>query len=174
MPFVGDLVVRRVGAVDWQLVEPIRYRGRDDEWVAEAGFVTDLASGPDVTAWLIPRAGVYTLPAILHDWFCRRGIAAGVISAVDADGVFRRMLREEGVDPVLRWWMWAGVRWSAATDPRRRAGWWRTAPQLVVVSATAVPFLILPALAIWPCRAAYHALEQAVASVVVARSRTGR
>jgi hypothetical protein len=56
--------------------------------------------------------------------------------------------------------MWAGVRWSARTDPRRSANWWRTAPQLAAVTASALPFLLPPALMIWPVVAAYRAVER--------------
>jgi hypothetical protein len=172
MPFRTDLVVRAVDAESWELERPLIYHGQVDEWIVPAGFSTDFASVPAITAWLVPRTGVYPRAAVLHDWFCRVGIQWGVINPVDADGVFRRVLGELGVGTVLRWWIWAGVRWSARTDPRRQAGWWTTAPRLAVVTASALPFLLPPALVIWPAIAAYRAVERAAARHDDATSRT--
>jgi hypothetical protein len=59
-----------------------------------AGFRTDLATVPRVVTWLIPRFGVYTLAAILHDWLCTEGIRSGAVTSREADGIFRRVMRE--------------------------------------------------------------------------------
>lgn len=143
MPFIeGAVVVRRLDDERWRLVEALIYSGNRDVWMVPAGFVTDFASVPRVAVWLIPRFGRYTPAAILHDWLCGPGILDGHISPVDADGVFRRVMRELGVPPVRRWLMWAGVRWSAVTQSHRRPGWWSTAPLTLAITALVAPVVM--------------------------------
>jgi hypothetical protein len=136
VPFESDaVVVARYDDNTWELVNPLRYHGAVDTFYVPPGFLTDFASVPRIGVWLIPRFGRYTRAAILHDWLCK----TQPIPPVDVDGVFRRVMREEGVQPVKRYLMWAGVRWGALTDPRRRRGWWRTAPQLIGITILALP-----------------------------------
>jgi hypothetical protein len=158
MPFEADrVVVARHDDDTWQLVSPIRYHGATDTFLVPSGFVSDFASVPRVAVWLIPRFGRYTLAAIVHDYLC----ATLPISPVDVDGVFRRILREERVGTVRRWLMWCGVRWSAATDPRRRHGWWRTAPATFGISILALP-LVIPMAAVALGLMLYGIVELAV------------
>jgi hypothetical protein len=150
MPFLTGVgvVVRRLDDERWVLVDPIIYQGNEDTWAIPVGFVTDFASVPRVAVWLIPRFGRFTPAAILHDWLVNDGIRGGLISPVDADGVFRRVMRELGVPPVRRWLAWAGVRWSATTQAHRRPGWWSTAPVLFGITLVAIPLVVPPGLAI--------------------------
>jgi hypothetical protein len=165
LPFVSDeLVVRRLDAEHWELVAPVAYRGNTDLWIVPEGFTTDFASVPPIAVWLIPRTGDYTLAAVLHDWLCGPGIRTGLISPVDCDGVFRRVLRELGVPVLRRWLMWAGVRWSAVTQPHRRSGWWSTAPAVLGLSVAALPIL-LPGLGVLLGLALYRGAERLVAVV---------
>ena len=107
MPFIdGEIVVRQHGVKDWVLVEPVTYQGQRDTFVVPADFETDFASVPRPLAWLLPRYGAYTKSAILHDYLWRRN----VVSRKDADGLFRRSMRELGVPFLRRWIMWAAVR----------------------------------------------------------------
>lgn len=161
MPFLTDTVtVRSCGPDEWELLDPLVYEGEVDRWVVEPGFRTDFASIPAIAAWLIPRTGTYTRAAILHDWFCRVGIQAGIIDPVDADGVFRRVLREAEVPFLLRWIMWAGVRASALTQEHRRPGWWRTAPQFFAAALAALPLITPAALVIVPSLWLYRQLDR--------------
>ena len=101
MPFEpGSLTVSRVDANTWSLVDDLVYQGNRERFVVPAGFRTDFATVPRVVTWLIPRFGAYTLAAILHDWLVSEGIGSGVVSAREADGLFRRVMRESGV-PVM-------------------------------------------------------------------------
>ncbi|WP_370323858.1 DUF1353 domain-containing protein [Euzebya sp.] len=141
MPFVsGDVVVKQLTSSTWELVETVVYQGREETFEVPAGFVTDFASVPRVFTWLLPRYGTYTRAAILHDWFCD----TGVVSRADADGLFRRMMRELGVSVVRRWMMWAAVR--AASHLRgaspQEVGWF------ALVAPPAVVFLAVPALVV--------------------------
>ncbi|MCM6773254.1 DUF1353 domain-containing protein [Nocardia sp. CDC159] len=135
--FVGaGPVVEEIDAVCWRVREPIVYQGRQQRFVIPAGFLTDFASVPRVLVWLIPRYGAYTRAAILHDYLCQ----SGVVSLRDADGLFRRVLREAGVSLPQRWMMWTGVRAAS-----RLAG----APPLdvarfLLVLALSVLFLAVP------------------------------
>jgi hypothetical protein len=161
----GSLTVRRVDADRWSLVDDLVYRGDRERFVVPAGFRTDFASVPRVVTWLIPRFGAYTLAAILHDWLCSEGIRSGVVSPREADGIFRRVMRESGVPVLRRWMMWAGVRWGALTDDRRRPGWWISAPGVLAITVLAAPLVVPPAVVIAPGLVVYGLAERLVALV---------
>ncbi|RZU31239.1 DUF1353 domain-containing protein [Blastococcus saxobsidens] len=163
MPFeVGDVVVRRLDDEHWAVVEPLAYRGKWDRFVVPAGFVTDFATVPRVVVWLVPRFGRYTAAAILHDWLVTEGIAGGVVTARQADGIFRRVMRESGVPVVRRWLMWCGVRWGAFGDPVRGKGWWISAPGVLAISLLAAPVVVPPAVLIAAALLVYGVVERAV------------
>jgi hypothetical protein len=166
VPFIpGSLTVRRVDADRWSLVDELVYQGNRDRFVVPAGFRTDLASVPRMVTWLIPRFGVYTLAAILHDWLCTEGIRSGVVTSREADGIFRRVMRESGVPVLRRWLMWAGVRWGALTDDLRRPGWLHSAPGVLMTSVLAAPVVVPPAVAIVPGLLVYALAERLVSLV---------
>ena len=170
MPFEpGSLTVRRVDASRWALVEALVYLGRRDRFVVPAGFRTDFATVPRPVTWLVPRFGAYTLAAILHDWLITEGLRTGVVTSREADGIFRRVMRESGVPVLRRWLMWTGVRWGALTNERRRAGWAFSAPGVLAISVLAAPLVLPPALAILPALAVYTVAERLVARFVPAR-----
>jgi Protein of unknown function (DUF1353) len=171
VPFVpGTLTVRRVGPFTWALVDDLVYQGRRQRFVVPAGFRTDFASVPRPVTWLVPRFGAYTLAAILHDWLVTEGLRTGVVTPNEADGIFRRVMREAGVPVLRRWLMWAGVRWGALTDPRRRAGWLRSAPGVLLISALAAPLVVPPGLLILPGLFVYGIAEGLISLVVPTRS----
>jgi hypothetical protein len=92
--------------------------------------------------WLIPKYGSYTKAAILHDYLWR----TGVVSRADANGIFRRALRELEVSAVRRWMMWGAVGLaSAIKDPR---GELKPGPMhvvgLVLVDVPAIVFVAVP------------------------------
>ncbi|WP_324652132.1 DUF1353 domain-containing protein [Georgenia sp. H159] len=99
--------------------------GRDDagptwsrtavDHVVPAGFVTDLASVPELLWGVIASYGRQTLPAVLHDTLYRDASAVGTAPEARrlrrvADVLFRATLRESGAGPVRQWMMWAAVR----------------------------------------------------------------
>ncbi|WP_394620977.1 DUF1353 domain-containing protein [Lentzea sp. JNUCC 0626] len=143
MPFLTNPVVAcKPDGVSFQLVEHARYRGKVDDWTIPAGFGTDFATIPAVVSWAIPKLGAYTQAAIAHDYFCAAGILFGEISARDTDAVFRRIMRELGVDAVTRWLVWTGVRWGALFNPIRRPEWWKDAPAVLFLSLLAAPVIV--------------------------------
>jgi len=170
VPFLpGSLTVRRVDADTWALVDDLVYQGSWERFVVPAGFRTDFASVPRPVTWLVPRFGAYTLAAILHDWLCTEGIRSGAVTPRQADGIFRRVMRESGVPVLRRWLMWAGVRWGALTDPERRPGWLVSAPGVLAISVLAAPLVLPPAVVIVPGLLVYAVAEGLVSLVVPTR-----
>ncbi|MGW0181763.1 DUF1353 domain-containing protein [Nocardia sp. NPDC003345] len=140
MGFTSALVVEEIDGTFWKTREPLRYAGSQEEFEVPAGFRTDFASVPRPVVWLVPRYGVYTRAAILHDYLLR----SEVVSAVDADGIFRRALRECDVSVPRQWMMWAGVRFGS-----RLKG--ITPPALAVftvVAVLSVLFLAIPTIVV--------------------------
>jgi hypothetical protein len=118
-----------------------------------------------VVTWLVPRFGAYTLAAILHDWLCSEGIRSGEVTSREADGIFRRVMRESGVSVLRRWLMWAGVRWGALTDERRRAGWVFSAPGVLAITVLAAPLIVPPGIVILPSLLVFAVAERVVGLV---------
>lgn len=165
MPFApegkygGRLVVTPISPRTWRLLEPRCYAGNTQSFLVPEGYVTDFASVPRIAVWLIPTYGRYTDPAILHDYLLTDCLPPGKVTSVDADGLFRRAMRELGVPPVKRWLMWTGVRWGALFNPRRRAGWWRTAPAVVAISIPAGLGILAAVVAVAFCLGLYGLAE---------------
>lgn len=163
MPFDSSaLEVRRVTNDEWELIHPLHYHGDVETWTVPPGFRTDFASVIRPAVWLVPRFGAFTLAAVLHDYFCRVEVPAGRLSSVDADGIFRRVLREQGVGTLLRYLMWAGVRLSAITQAHRRPGWWSTAPKVLGIALLGAPLVLPPALLILVALGVFNAAERMV------------
>jgi hypothetical protein len=145
MPFADHsrVVVEQVSDNTFCLQEPLIYHGHYETFTVPAGYVTDFASVPRPLVWLIPTYGKYTQAAILHDYLITDAQPARLITSVDTDGMFRRVMRELGVPFARRWLMWCGVRWGAIFNPRRREGSLRTLPKVALVSLLALP-IVLP------------------------------
>jgi Protein of unknown function (DUF1353) len=129
------------------LREPLVYQGQRDRFVIPAGFRTDFASVPRWATPVVPRMGVHTRAAIVHDYLCAllRGDRAWpdglALTASDADGIFRRIMREEGTSLQRRWVAWAAVRVGALGDDWHRGDWDEWLGDLPGVLAVAVPVL---------------------------------
>lgn len=172
MPFETrptDVAIRGAGPGLWRLTADVVYRGATDTFVVPRGFHTDFATIPQLLMWLIPRDGAHTLAAVLHDWACTEGIRSGVISPRDADGLFRRCLRELGIPPVRRWLMWVGVRGGAMANPLRRPGSLRDVPVVAATALLAAPVLLPALAAILLGYSVYGVLELAALAVSGAR-----
>lgn len=168
MPFKRDsITVSRSNDNEWAVVGKLVYRGRRDTFVVPNGFRTDFATVPRVVVWLIPRFGRYTLPAVLHDWLSTEGIRQGKVTSREADGIFRRAMRELDVPVARRWLMWTGVRWAALTNPLRRPGWAISAPAVLAITVLAAPIVVPPGLVILAALAVYGVVER-----IVSRGRT--
>lgn len=136
------------GAKSFKLKEELVYEGENEMWLVPSGFETDFATVPRVIQWLIPTYGLYTLAAILHDFFCvelgkaHRQRRTPFISSSDADGVFRRVMRELGVPFTQRWLIWAGVRWGALFNKARRQFTVKDVFKMIVVSVLSAPLVV--------------------------------
>jgi len=107
MPFLGPLRVEFLPDGRKLLLDDLVYDGSRDRWTVPAGFVTDFASTPRVVWSVLPPDDIrYVRDAVLHDWH----YVVGIVSRADADGVFRRCLRESGVSGFVRYSMWLAVR----------------------------------------------------------------
>jgi hypothetical protein len=164
MPFRGDaeVVVKQIDDENWEVMKALEYAGKVDRYSVPPGTNTDFASVPRAFVWFLPRYGSYTKAAILHDYLWRTRAATGAMDWVDADGVFRRAMRELNVPFLRRWIMWAAVRWAALSKTGGRKGWLRDGWRVLLVTVLSLPFVIPPALLIVISLAAFYLLELAV------------
>ena len=175
VPFIGDPkpVLRQVDEKNWETVETLTYQGTIDRFVVPKGMRTDFASVPRAFVWFLPRYGRYTRAAILHDylWRHRVGDSEQPVSRRDADGLFRRVMRELEVPLLRRWIMWGAVRWAALMKSDGRVGWLRDAPRVALVTIVALPFVLPPALLVLVALGAFFLLElMLVVSLKVGRA----
>ncbi|NUP25949.1 MAG: DUF1353 domain-containing protein [Nocardia sp.] len=136
MGFTSALVVEEIDGVFWTVREPLGYAGAAEHFEVPVGFRTDFASVPRPVVWLIPRYGVYTRAAILHDYLLR----SELVSKVDADGLFRRALRECAVSLPRRWMMWTAVRFGSRLQGISPAAF----AVFTVVAVLSLVFLVIP------------------------------
>lgn len=165
MPFTDPRVsVTQTDERLWRLDRPLKYETSSSSYLTvhvHEGYCTDFASVPRCVWWLVPTYGNYTPATVLHDalitevlprkskhWTSRR-----------VDRVFREAMAELGVSFPRRWLMWAGVRWGALANRRRRAGSLGTLPGVLLVSLLALP-LVLPAVAVLPSLLVFSLLEK--------------
>ncbi|WP_322762283.1 DUF1353 domain-containing protein [Frankia sp. Cr2] len=162
MPFVsGGVVVEEIDEVSWRVLEAIVYQGNEQLFTVEKDFVTDFASVPQIFTWLIPRYGRYTKAAILHDWLW--GLAdRGGIERADADGIFRRAMRELDVSFLRRWLMWGAVRLAAVRESGLSTLWHPGFGQFAAFIAVLVPgllFVLVPGLVVLAALGVFYVAE---------------
>ena len=121
MAFRTPLGVSHEAGEDWVLVHPLVFEGRDDLYVIRSGFRTNFASVPRPARWLFDSAGVNSEAGVLHDALWRESKRTDVDPRVDpwdADGLFRRALRQAGATLITRGLMWLAVRAVASLSGR--------------------------------------------------------
>jgi hypothetical protein len=81
------------------------------------GFITDLASIPRLLRAVFNVNGQTREAAVLHDYlYCSQGRLVilqkyfGSLTRAQCDRIFRDAMRDQGVNWLQRWTMWAGVR----------------------------------------------------------------
>ncbi|MDQ3385487.1 MAG: DUF1353 domain-containing protein [Actinomycetota bacterium] len=153
------VVVQQHDDEQWIVWEPFSYRAASETFTVPRGMCTDFASVPRPFVWYLPRYGPYTLAAVLHDHLWRDRAATGKLSYVDADGIFRRAMRELDVPFLHRWLMWAAVRWAALVKPGGRAGWGQDAPRVLLLTVVALPVMAVPVAAILTAMVQLFVLE---------------
>jgi len=161
MPFVGDseVAVKQVGENDWELMNELVYQGNYETFVVPAGTDTDFASVPRPFVWFIPRYGKYTRAAILHDYLWRVKAMDGEIAWADADGLFRRTLRELDVAFLQRWIMWSAVRLASMTKRQASDGRFAQIPLALLFVLLATVVVGPPAIVIVASLAVFWVIE---------------
>lgn len=104
--FDSRLLIEEDGPGYWRVARVLTYKGNTDTFVIPVGFRTDLASVPRIFWVVLPPFGAYQRAAVIHDFLCRQPD----VSYKDADGIFRRILLEEGVPPRTAQVLYLGVR----------------------------------------------------------------
>lgn len=121
------------------------YHGKHETFTIPEGFATDLASVPRALQWLVPAADAsYSCAAVVHDWLCIEA-QMGRFSRRDADGIFRRILRERGVMRWQRALMWAATRVGGRMSDADAREW--VTVGLLGVAATPALVIVLPVFA---------------------------
>lgn len=170
--------VEQVDDKNWKVLEGFRYEGKLRPFDVEAGQSTDFASVPRLFVWFLPRYGRWTKAAILHDHLWRNAVGKGEIAYIDADGLFRRAMRDLDVPFLKRWIMWGAVRWGALLKPEGRKGWLREAPRVLLVSLLALPIVLPPAVLVAVALVVFFLVECVVwvplKAVELAKRRLGR
>ncbi|WP_239377128.1 DUF1353 domain-containing protein [Frankia sp. Cj5] len=165
MPFVScGVVVEELDEVRWRLLKAVVYQGNKQLFTVEKGFVTDFASVPQIFTWLIPRYGRYTKAAILHDWLWELADRGGIERA-DADGIFRRAMRELNVPFLRRWLMWGAVRLAATRKSGLSTLWRPGFSQLAAFIAVLVPgllFIFIPGLIVLAALGVFYLAESII------------
>lgn len=111
-------VLAQIGPKKFEICMPFRYQHKRGEWQvpqSERYRETDLASVPGFLLWLVPRYGLHTLAALLHDQLVKPD-ARPDGGRVAADTIFRDALGELGVPWIRRWMMWAAVSLGTTVD----------------------------------------------------------
>lgn len=115
MPFRTELKIKEVeGGEEFELLEALIYEGNTDTFIVPAGFIMDFASIPGWANWLLPKLGKYNKAAVVHDYcyYAKPLVSGGMrrITRREADGVFRKIMRELGVPMWQRYTIWLAVR----------------------------------------------------------------
>ena len=122
LTFLSDIEVkRRPGQKgEWELTADLIYVGNRDQFLVPKGFKTDFASIPGFLTSFIPSHGRFDAAAIVHDYlyrekpFIRVSLGYYRIQRKDADGIFRRIMKELGVGLFRRNIMYRAVRLGGA------------------------------------------------------------
>lgn len=174
----AEVVVEQVDDSNWKVREPFDYQGKSEVFHVPVEQQTDFASVPRLFVWFLPRYGRYTKAAILHDYLWRERASHHTLDYIDADGTFRRAMRDLGVPFLKRWIMWGAVRWGALCKPGGRKGWLREAPRVLLVTALALPIVVPPAILIGAALLVFYLVELLVwlplKLVEVVRRSTGQ
>jgi Protein of unknown function (DUF1353) len=162
MPFDAStpLQVQEIDERWWHVLADLKYHGKLQDFVVPAGTRTDFASVPRLFTWLVPSAGKYTKAAVLHDYLCD----TGVVPRNDADGVFRRAMRELGVPTVRRYLMWGAVRLAGRLEGAKLGD----VVGIVLLALLVLPVAVPIALAVLVVLLALSAVEVMVWAVLKA------
>ncbi len=118
MPFMNAARLDVAPCGRWRVVEPLVYALPDGTRITvPAGFLTDLASIPQLFHSLIPVNGDHRQAAIVHDFL----FVTQPFSRAETDGVFLQAMTDCGVRWSQRWAMYVAVRAGGWLPWRRNA-----------------------------------------------------
>lgn len=115
----------------YELTEPLTYQpqarfpllarlfGARSQVTVPAGYQTDLASIPAAFQRVDPVDSPAARPGVIHDYL----YTSHDLPRAQADRLFRRGLREEGVPLAQRLAMWLAVRMAGKAAYDQRLGW---------------------------------------------------
>lgn len=161
MTFISkDVTVQQIeetiftnGPTLYKLLKEVSYKDNDVEFVVPTDYVTDFASVPRATAWMIPSSGSWNPAAIIHDYLISDVLEKQhAIKSNHVDQIFYNAMKELGVPWYRRTIMYGGVRLGALFNKRRRGGWWKTAHRVLgclVLSLPLLPAALAVQLTIW-------------------------
>jgi uncharacterized protein DUF1353 len=121
------------GGTNYRVTEPFDYVDANGQiFTVPAPMATDLASIPAFASWLVPKDGVHTQAALVHDSMIGTQEYFGPqVTEKVADKMFREAMDFVHVGLVRRWLMWTAVSLpTIAKDPGRAA--WINRPRLVL------------------------------------------
>jgi Protein of unknown function (DUF1353) len=138
--FRTDLRVAHLESGTWKLTQPLIFEGKEQYFIIKSDFRTDFASIPKPVRVLLDNAGANSEAAVLHDAVWRESQREDNprVDPWDADGLFRRGLRETGATALSRGFMWAAVRLAAI-----RAGRWGSPPSRALMVVQLVGLLLI-------------------------------
>lgn len=112
--FTGDLVVKILNKNLYELYLPIncswQENGKEVNVIIPAGFITDFASTPKFLWSIYPPTGLYTLPALVHDYLYKNGYATDKFKRKFCDQAFLDLMLASQVIFITRWCFYLGVR----------------------------------------------------------------
>lgn len=114
--FTTPLDLRADAPDRWVLLRALIWDDDLDRIEVHAGFVTDLASVPQLLRGLLDVNGRSRRAAVLHDFL----YTEQKLPRAECDAIFRKALLAEG-EGISRWVYWAGVRvggWVAWANKR--------------------------------------------------------
>jgi hypothetical protein len=129
------------------LLEDVIYED-DKVYRVPAGYVTDGASVPRALSWLYPKYGAYLKAAIVHDYLITDILPTNTITSARVDKIFQEAMRDLGIPKIRQWAMWAGVRWGALFNKKRRKGSLKTLPKVLLISLILLPIVFTPTISI--------------------------
>ncbi len=107
--FTTPAVLEMLDDYRWRLVEPFKFwltDNPDDVILVPAGYVTDLASVPQILWSIFPPHGRYAKAAIIHDWLYDNALR----TKAEADRIFLDAMKVLGVPRWRRTLMYVAVR----------------------------------------------------------------
>ncbi len=107
MPFRNDPILQALPRADhWALVRPLVYNSPGETIVIPAGFITDLASIPQLFRSIVPVNGRHRAPAILHDYL----FVIQDRERAECDWLFLEAMEDAGVRWTQRHLIYRAVR----------------------------------------------------------------